>query len=280
MPNQLFLSHTESIKTHSAELKQAISETVTECDRFKNRGIGHLDPQNWEVIFDPDGDTVNFASQLQNIQPAAENLLENFYRIAPIVGAKKFDAFAQAVRDVSDKLQNMRGKIRAANSAKRNAERSVEEILSKKKQAEENAETISDIEAKVQELLSGVEEANETSQSTLAQISEISGGASNLKSQVEEYETQFQTFQKALDKRSSAFEKLNENIKALHDQQKNKAAKLPIPSDVRRICSRVQQMPDLQQHIVKDAQFWIKNWNKHRGLSTFPFFSCFYQRCP
>ena len=92
--------------------RHTILEIARAVEQAENEGIASLDPGNWEVVVNETNDALNFASHLQNFKIDAEDLLESFYQIAPILGAGKFDAFAEAVREISEKAENVRKKCR------------------------------------------------------------------------------------------------------------------------------------------------------------------------
>ena len=215
------LAYVDQFEQASQLFKDIILEATNSVELVKERGVADLNPSSWEVA-DETSDTFNFASHLQNIKSHVEALLMSFYQIGPIVGAGKFDAFTEAVRELSEKMESARKSANEVSKAKENAKGNASATNTQKAKAEKSLSRISSVSKAARETLVKIEEINQSSQSEFEQVSEISSKANSLKSQVDGYETQFLAFQQSLDDRNTEFKKWGEDVKVFYSEMKEK----------------------------------------------------------
>jgi|GEM_PF-4290625 len=218
------LVYIDQLEQASQQFKDTILEAAGSAEQTENKGIASLNPGNWVVVVNETNENLNFASYLQNIKSYAEALLTKFYQVAPIVGAGKFDAFAEAIREISEKTESVRKNNDAASKAKDSAESDASATNSLKNQAEKDRSEVSSLLGGAKETLANIEAVNQSCQSELEHVAEISDRAGSLKSQVDGYETQFQAFKQSLDDRNAAFKKWSDNVESLYGGlEENKA---------------------------------------------------------
>ena len=217
------LDYVGQLEQASRQFKDIILELTNFIEQAYGKSVTDLNPFTWEITINETGQHLNFASSLQNFKTYAEALLTNFYQVSPIVGARKFDAFAEAVRDISEKTDNVRKNAKDISEAKKSAESDASATNVQKNQVEINQSEVLKILESAQKKLKDIETVKQTSQSEVTKISRISNEAHSLKSQVDGYETQFQEFQQSLDDRNTAFKKWSKDVENLYDGlKKNK----------------------------------------------------------
>lgn len=220
------IGYIDQLEQASQQLKNTITEMVNIIEEAKEGKIASLDPGTWEVVVNATGANLNFASYLQNFKSYSEELLTAFYQVAPIVDADKFDAFTEAVREVSEKTESVRNNVDLVSKARENAEADAAATNMQKNQAEEYSSKVENLFRSAQEILEKIEEANQYSQSQLEKVSQISSEASSLKSEVEGYETQFHTFQQSLSDRNATFQKWSIDVESLYEGLKENKEKI------------------------------------------------------
>ena len=216
------LAYVEQLEQASQQLKEKISETASSVEQVEDKGIASLDPSSWEVVVNEGDVPFNFASHLLNFKSHAETLLMMFYQVGLIVGTGEFDAFTEAVREISEKEEIVRKSADEVSKAKKIALSDAAATNTQKAKAEKGSSKISSVLGTAEETLTKIEKINQSSQSEFEQVSEISNKAGLLKAQVDEYETQFQAFQQSLDDRNATFEKWVVDVKALYGGLKEK----------------------------------------------------------
>lgn len=217
------LSYVDQLEQASQQFKDTVLEAAGSVEQAEDKGIASLNPSNWVVVVNETNANLNFASHLQNFKTHAENLLTRFYQVGSIVGSAKFDAFVEAVREVSEKSESVRKNADEVTKAKESAEGDAAATNTQKTQAEKDRSEVANLLGTAQETLTKIEEVNQSSQSELAQVADITSKANALKTQVDGYETQFQAFQKTLDERTAAFKKWSGDVEALYNGLNEKA---------------------------------------------------------
>lgn len=211
------VGYIDQLKRASQQFDHKITELASLVEAAKKGKIASLNLGAWEIFVDEPNVNLNFASHLQNLKSCAEEFLTAFYQIAPIAGADKFDAFTEAVREVSEKTESVRNNVDLVSKARENAEAEAAATNVQKNQTEKNFLEVENLLRSAKEILGKIEEANQSSQSQLEKVSQISSKASSLKSEVNEYETQFHTFQKSLDDKNTAFQKWSKDVESLYE---------------------------------------------------------------
>ena len=211
------LAYVEQLEQASQQLKEKISEAASSVEQVEDKGIASLDPSSWEVVVNEVDVLFNFASHLLNFKFHAETLLTSFYQVGLIAGTGEFDAFTEAVREISKKAEIIRKDADEVSKAKKIALSDASATNTQKAKAEKGSSKISSVLGTAEETLTKIEKINQSSQSEFEQVSEISNKAGLLKSQVNEYETQFQAFQQSLNDKNATFEKWGVDVKALYD---------------------------------------------------------------
>ncbi len=202
-----------------------MQEACQSAKRAEGEGITNITPSNWEV-FIGSGEFLNFATHFQHIQRRSDELLRAYYNISPMVGASNFDVFASAVREISEKLENIRNDAASVSKIKKQVQKNASIIEDQKEQAIEKQEKISSSLEKANEMLAALEGFTQAGQSHLEQISEISNNANSLKSEVGEYEIQFQVFQKTLDSRDGALKAQTKYVESPNEKMKQDEEKI------------------------------------------------------
>lgn len=210
------LAYVAQLEQASQQLKDGILETAISAEQANDKGVASLDPGSWEVVVNETGANFNFASYLLNFKSHAETLLTKFYQVGLIVDTREFDAFTEAVREISKKSEIVRKNADEVSKAKKSVLSDASATNTQKARAEKGLSEISKVLETAKEILVNIEQTNQSSQSKFGEVSDISDKADSLKPQVDEYETQFQAFQKSLDDRNAEFEKWRADVKVLY----------------------------------------------------------------
>ena len=216
------LTYVGQLEQASRRLKGTVLEATDSVELVKDKGLAGLNPSSWEVVVNETGANLNFASHLQNFKLHVETLLVNFYQIGPIVGAGKFDAFVETVREISEKVESIRKSANEVSKTNESVKSDALVINRQKGQVKKSLSEISTVLGTAHETLTKIEEINQSSRSEFEQVSENSNKANSLKSQVDGYEAQFRAFQQSLDERNAEFEKWGEDVKVFYDEMKEK----------------------------------------------------------
>jgi len=203
------------LKASSEALLAQIRSLSTHVDQVENATIKNLTPSNWVVMLAPNNQQINFASFLQNLVAPIEQCLETYYPVAGLVKSKGIDSFSAAVREFSEKAEAVRKNAKAVNTAKAKAENQIEEIEELKQTSEADQETVAKLLATISEKATEIEGFHANTQSTVEAIDTIKNAAEVLKLEVDAYSADFMEFQKKLDKRDAAFQKLHTDTESL-----------------------------------------------------------------
>ena len=128
--------YVDQFERATQDFKNSMLEAASAVEQAEDQDIASLNPSNWVVVANKNNANLNFASHLQNFQTDTEALLIRLYQVSPIVGAEKFDAFAEAVREISEKTDNVRKNAKYISKAKKSAESGVSATNAYKAQVE------------------------------------------------------------------------------------------------------------------------------------------------
>lgn len=209
------ISFIGKLDSAATKLRTHIGNIANDVLQIEEKGVTSLDPTTWEIVVGETNANINFASHLQSLKGLVETLLQTFYQIAPITGATKFEAFSEAVRELSEKAEQVRSDAREIEETKEAADTHLSEIRSRAEQSANAHGKISEILKSAQSELSKISGADQTAQIHLTSITEISNSANELKGQVDAYAEDFEAFQLELDEKNNSYQTLSQNTQEL-----------------------------------------------------------------
>ncbi len=186
-----------------SELNAAVDGLKTQVDKLTNHArqvtdnqLTSLTPTNWVVNLASGNQQINFASFLQNLVSPIETSLVKYYAVSGIIQSKEFDAFAIAVREFSEKAEDVRKNTKTVKTARSKSEALLSEIDDLKQASELDRKAISELVTDIKKTASEVEEFHAQSTANVQEIEAIKSAADALKMEIEGYSGDFDLFQK------------------------------------------------------------------------------------
>ncbi len=199
-------------------LSNEINSLAAHVIQVNNDEISALAPSSWMVHTAPRSQQYNFASLLQNLKPKVEDCLVKYYSVASIGRTDKFNAFAEAVREFSEKAKKARTNTKAIEKAKEKIEKMSATITALKKKGENNKDAMTQLLEESQAQIDVIGEAKAESSALLENIQGSAKVAVDLDATVQAYQKTFMEFQVSLDSNNTAYNTLHTQTNELFSE--------------------------------------------------------------